>query len=120
MISKFNEAFEKTKIAGSIAAGALDQVSMIIKPGISTNTIDKTCYDFLNDHKAYSAPLYYRGFPKSCCASTNHIVCHGVPSDKILKMVILLMLTLLLIKMDGMETLVECLKLVIFQSKLKN
>ncbi len=85
MISNFNEAFEKTKIAGSIAAGALDQVSMIIKPGVSTNTIDKICYDFLNDHKAYSAPLYYRGFPKSCCTSTNHIVCHGVPSDKILK-----------------------------------
>ena len=85
MNSDFKEAFEKTKIAGSIAAGALDQVSKIIKPGISTNTIDKICYDFLNDHKAYSAPLYYRGFPKSCCTSTNHIVCHGVPSDKILK-----------------------------------
>ncbi len=85
MNSDFKEAFEKTKIAGSIAAGALDQVSKIIKPGISTNEIDRVCYDFLNDYKAYSAPLYYRGFPKSCCTSTNHIVCHGVPSDKVLK-----------------------------------
>ena len=85
MISDFKEAFERTKTAGSIAAEALDQVSAIIKPGISTNEIDKVCYEFLNDNKAYSAPLFYRGFPKSCCTSTNHIVCHGIPSDKILK-----------------------------------
>jgi methionyl aminopeptidase len=85
MISDFKEAFERTKTAGSIAAEALDQVSTIIKPGISTNEIDKVCYEFLNDNKAYSAPLFYRGFPKSCCTSTNHIVCHGIPSDKILK-----------------------------------
>ena len=85
MSSNFTEAFEKTKIAGSIAAGALDEVNKIIKPGVSTDTIDKICYEYINDHKAYSAPLYYRGFPKSCCTSTNHIVCHGIPSDKFLK-----------------------------------
>ena len=81
----FKEAFEKTKIAGSIAAGALDEVSKIIKPGISTVEIDKICYEFINDNKAYSAPLFYRGFPKSCCTSANHVVCHGIPSDKVLK-----------------------------------
>ncbi len=85
MIKDFKEAFEKTKTAGSIAAGALDEVSKIIKPGISTNEIDKICNEFINDHKAYSAPLLYRGFPKSCCTSTNHVVCHGIPSEKILK-----------------------------------
>jgi len=85
MSNNFKEAFEKTKIAGSIAAGALNEVSKIIKPGISTNEIDNTCYEYINDHKAFSAPLYYRGFPKSCCTSANHIVCHGIPSDKILK-----------------------------------
>ena len=79
------EAFEKTKVAGSIAAGALDEISKIIKPGISTNEIDKICYEFINDNNAYSAPLYYRGFPKSCCTSANHVVCHGIPSKKILK-----------------------------------
>ena len=78
------ESFEKTKLAGSIASGALDEVSKIIKPGISTLEIDKLCYQFINDHKAFSAPLYYRGFPKSCCTSTNHVVCHGIPSEKIL------------------------------------
>ena len=85
MVENFKEAFEKTKIAGSIAAGALDEVNKIIKPGISTNKIDKVCYEFINDNKAYSAPLFYKGFPKSCCTSTNHVVCHGIPSNKILK-----------------------------------
>ena len=81
----YKEAFEKTKVAGSIAAGALDEVNKIIKPGISTEQIDKLCYEYINDHGAYSAPLFYRGFPKSCCTSTNHVVCHGIPSEKILK-----------------------------------
>ena len=81
----YKEAFEKTKVAGSIAAGALDEVKKIIKPGISTEQIDKLCYEYINDHGAYSAPLFYRGFPKSCCTSTNHVVCHGIPSEKILK-----------------------------------
>ena len=81
----YKEAFEKSRIAGSIAAGALDEVAKIIKPGITTNKIDKVCYEFINDNDAYSAPLFYRGFPKSCCTSSNHVVCHGIPSDKILK-----------------------------------
>ena len=85
MNENFKEAFEKTRIAGSIAAGALNEVSKIIKPGITTAEIDKICYEFINDNKAYSAPLFYRGYPKSCCTSANHVVCHGIPSAKILK-----------------------------------
>jgi len=85
MSDNYKEAFEKTKVAGSIAAGALDEVSKIIKPGISTNQINMLCYEYINDHGAYSAPLFYRGFPKSCCTSTNHVVCHGIPSEKILQ-----------------------------------
>ncbi len=81
----YKEAFEKTRQAGAIAAGALDEVNKIIKPGTRTQDIDELCYEYLNDHGAYSAPLFYRGFPKSCCTSTNHVVCHGIPSDKILK-----------------------------------
>ena len=79
------ESFEGTRIAGAIAAKALDEVSKIIKPGIATDEIDNLCYEFINDQGAYSAPLFYRGFPKSCCTSANHIVCHGIPSNKILK-----------------------------------
>ena len=78
------ESFEKTKLAGSIAAGALDEVHNFIKPGISTLEIDELCYQYISDHKGFSAPLYYRGYPKSCCTSANHIVCHGIPSEKTL------------------------------------
>ena len=85
MSEKITEAFEKTRLAGIIAAGALDEVSKIIKPGLRTEEIDNLCYEYINDYGAYSAPLFYRGFPKSCCTSTNHVVCHGIPSSKILK-----------------------------------
>ena len=85
MSENYKEAFEKTKLAGAIAAGALDEVSKIARPGIRTDAIDNLCYEYLNDHGAFSAPLFYRGFPKSCCTSTNHVVCHGIPSDKVLK-----------------------------------
>ena len=78
------ESFEKTRLAGDIASATLDEVEKIIKPGITTKEIDNLCYEFINDHGAYSAPLFYRGFPKSCCTSTNHVVCHGIPSDKVL------------------------------------
>ena len=78
------EGFGETRIAGSIAAGALDQVEKIIKPGITTKVIDELCYQFIKDNKGYSAPLFYRGYPSSCCTSANHVVCHGIPSNKIL------------------------------------
>ena len=84
MTDKILEAFAGTRKAGSIASGALDEVAKIIKPGVTTEQIDKLCYDFINDHNAYSAPLFYRGYPKSCCTSTNHVVCHGIPKDKFL------------------------------------
>ena len=85
MSNNFKDSFEKTRIAGIIAAGALDEVFKIIRPGITTNEIDYLCYEFINDHGAYSAPLFYRGFPRSSCTSANHVVCHGIPSDKVLK-----------------------------------
>ena len=85
MNSNIKESFEKTRTARSIAAGALDEIFKIIKPGITTAQIDNLCYEFINDHGAYSAPLFYRGFPKSCCTSANHVVCHGIPSNKVLK-----------------------------------
>jgi methionyl aminopeptidase len=84
MSENIQEAFEATRNAGNIAAGALDEVAKIIKPGITTNDIDALCYEFINDNDAYSAPLFYRGFPKSCCTSVNHIICHGIPQNKIL------------------------------------
>ena len=84
MSQNYKDAFEKTRLAGIVAAGALKEVEKIAKPGIRTIEIDKLCYEYINDHGGYSAPLYYRGYPKTCCTSANHIVCHGIPSDKIL------------------------------------
>ena len=85
MTDNIVEAFSKTKKAGAIASAALDEVVKIVKPGIATEQIDKLCFEFINDHGAYSAPLFYRGFPKSSCMSPNHVVCHGIPKDKILR-----------------------------------
>ena len=79
------KSFDGTREAGAIASGALDELNAIIKPGVTTEKIDKICYEYINDHGAFSAPLYYRGFPKSCCTSANHIVCHGIPQNKTLR-----------------------------------
>ena len=85
MNNNYKENFEQIKIAGSLAADTLDEITNYVKPGISTNKLDKICYEYIRDNGGYSAPLYYRGFPKSCCTSANHIVCHGIPSEKYLK-----------------------------------
>ena len=82
MKANYKESFEKMKIAGSLAADALDEVTAYVKPGITTDKLDKICYEFIRDNSGYSAPLYYRGFPKSCCTSVNHVVCHGIPTKK--------------------------------------
>ena len=84
MKDNYKESFEHMRIAGSLAAETLDEVTSYIKPGITTNQLDKICYEFIKDNRGYSAPLFYRGFPKSCCTSVNHIVCHGIPSKKYL------------------------------------
>ena len=79
------EDFTKLKKAGEITAQALDFVTDKIKPGITTNVIDKIVSDFLKSKQATSAPLFYKGFPKSICTSVNHVVCHGIPSEKTLQ-----------------------------------
>ena len=76
--------FKKLKKAGEITAKTLDFLEDKIKPGITTDYIDKITTKFLHSHNATSAPLFYKGFPKSICTSVNHVVCHGIPSDKIL------------------------------------
>ena len=55
------------------------------KEGVSTDYIDKLGYEFIRDNGGHSAPLYYRGFTKSLCTSLNHVVCHGIPSDRVLR-----------------------------------
>ena len=82
--SNYSEKFEKMRIAGNLAAKTLDMLTDHIQPGISTNYIDKLGYEFIRDNGGYSAPLFYRGFNKSLCTSLNHVVCHGIPSNRIL------------------------------------
>ena len=84
-MNNFSEKFEKMRMAGKLAAQTLDMLTGYIKPGISTNYIDKLGYEFIRDKGGYSAPLFYRGFKKSLCTSLNHVVCHGIPSDRILE-----------------------------------
>ena len=81
----YKENFEKMKIAGNLAASTLDQITSYIVPGVSTKEIDKLCYEYIKDNGGYSAPLFYRGFPKSSCISANHTICHGIPGEKYLK-----------------------------------
>ena len=82
---KYKEKFEKMRIAGNLASKTLDMLTDFIKPGISTNKIDDLAYDFIKDNGGYSAPQFYRGFKKSLCTSLNHVICHGIPSDRILE-----------------------------------
>ena len=83
-MTDYLEKFEKMRIAGNLASKTLDMLTDYIKPGLSTDKIDKLGYEFIRDNGGYSAPLYYRGFTKSLCTSLNHVVCHGIPSDRIL------------------------------------
>lgn len=76
--------FKKLKKAGEITAKTLDFLEDKIKPGITTDYIDKITTKFLHSHNATSAPLFYKGYPKSICTSVNHVVCHGIPSEKTL------------------------------------
>ena len=84
-MNNYRESFEQIKIAGSLAAETLDEVTPYVKPGVTTEKLDKICYEFIRDNRGYSAPLFYRGFPKSSCSSVNHVVCHGIPGQKYLK-----------------------------------
>ena len=63
MEKNYSELFKNMRTAGKLAAKALDEVTSFVKPGISTNYLDKICYEYINDNGGNSAPLYYRGFP---------------------------------------------------------
>ena len=84
-MTDYKEKFEKMRVAGNLASRTLDMLTENIKEGISTDQIDKLGYEFIRDNGGYSAPLFYRGFKKSLCTSLNHVVCHGIPSDRILR-----------------------------------
>jgi len=84
-MNNYSEKFEKMRIAGKVAAKTLDMITDHIKPGITTEKIDHMCYEFIKDNGGHSAPLFYRGYKKSVCTSLNHVICHGIPSDRTLE-----------------------------------
>ena len=79
------EAFAAMRKAGRLTAEALDMLVLMVQPGVTTDAIDRAVFEFAMDHKAFPATLYYHGYPRSCCTSINHVVCHGIPSDKPLR-----------------------------------
>ena len=80
-----SQDFVKMRAAGALAAEILDFITPFVKVGISTDELNKLCHDKIVAAGAIPAPLGYKGFPKSICTSINHVVCHGIPSEKILK-----------------------------------
>lgn len=77
---------EKMRVAGKLAADVLDMIGEHVNPGVTTGQLDTICHDYIvNTQAAIPAPLNYRGFPKSICTSVNHVVCHGIPGDRVLK-----------------------------------
>ncbi len=79
------EHFDGMRKAGRLAAETLDYLTPFVVPGVRTDELDRLCDVFIRDHGAIPAPLNYRGFPKSICTSINHVVCHGIPSEKRLR-----------------------------------
>ncbi|HEX6994283.1 MAG TPA: type I methionyl aminopeptidase [Gammaproteobacteria bacterium] len=83
---KTPEEQDKMRVAGRLAADVLDMIGEHVRPGVSTDELNRICHEYIVDELgAVPAPLNYRGFPKSICTSVNHVVCHGIPSDKRLK-----------------------------------
>jgi methionyl aminopeptidase len=78
------EGFEGMRRAGQLAAAALDLLAAHVRPGVTTESIDRLVFDFAMRNDAVPATLNYRGYPKSCCTSLNHVVCHGIPGPRVL------------------------------------
>ena len=78
------DTIERMRLAGRIAAQALQAVGQAISPGVTTDELDRIGHEFLLDHDAYPSTLGYRSFPKSLCTSLNEVICHGIPDSTVL------------------------------------
>ncbi len=80
---KTADEIAKMRVAGKLAADVLMMIGPYVKAGVTTEELNTICHDYIvNVQNAIPAPLNYRGFPKSICTSVNHVVCHGIPTDK--------------------------------------
>ena len=76
------ETIEKMRVAGCIAARALEAAAAAIAPGVTTDELDRIGHEYMLDHGAYPSTLGYRKYPKSLCTSVNEVICHGIPDDR--------------------------------------
>jgi methionyl aminopeptidase len=79
------EGFVGMRVAGRLAAECLDMLTPHVRPGVSTAKLDDMAREFILDHGALPACLFYRGYGYTLCISPNHVVCHGAPGERILK-----------------------------------
>jgi methionyl aminopeptidase len=79
------EIIEAMRVAGRLAAQALQEGGKAVAPGVTTDHIDAVVHEFLCDHDAYPSTLGYRNFPKSCCTSLNEVICHGIPDSTVIE-----------------------------------
>lgn len=82
---KSPEAIEAMREAGRLTAGVFQMLDPYVKAGVTLNELDRLAHEHMKKHGCHPAPLGYHGFPKSICTSVNHVICHGIPSDKKLK-----------------------------------
>jgi methionyl aminopeptidase len=79
------ETIDLIRHSGRIAAQAVEAVGQAIRPGVTTDELDRIAHEYLVAHDAYPSTLGYRGFPKSCCTSINEVICHGIPDDTVIE-----------------------------------
>ncbi|TQL47898.1 methionine aminopeptidase type I [Homoserinimonas aerilata] len=79
------EKVELIRAAGRIAADAIQKVGEAIRPGVTTDELDRVGHEYVIAHDAYPSTLGYCGFPKSLCSSVNEVICHGIPDDTVLE-----------------------------------
>jgi methionyl aminopeptidase len=75
------DEIERIRAAGRVAAGAIEAAASVIRPGITTDELDRIAHEYVVAHGAYPSTLGYRGYPKSSCTSVNEVICHGIPDD---------------------------------------